>query len=120
LALLIAEQIRIDQMRALEITKQILSALEHAHANGIVHRDVKPGNVLVRQSDESVKLVDFGLAFGVADVVRHTGPENIIGSVWYMSPEQASGSRRLDFRTDLFSVGAVLFELLTGAISPVP
>jgi serine/threonine protein kinase len=124
LGLLIAEEGRLVPTRAAVIARQILVALMHAHAEGIIHRDIKPENILLGAgADEraagSVKLVDFGLARGMTDAARHTAEGAVVGTVWYMSPEQASGALRIDLRSDLFSVGVVLFEMLTGAL-PFP
>jgi eukaryotic-like serine/threonine-protein kinase len=102
------------------IALQVLKALRQAHAAGIVHRDLKPDNVfLCRRDDEPafVKIVDFGIsklqrAPGV-DTLTHKGA--VLGTAFYMSPEQAQSFSDIDGRTDLFSVGAILFEMLTGA-----
>jgi len=117
--------------RALEFASQILSALDAAHRKGITHRDLKPGNILVTK--QGVKLLDFGLAKLDASVgtgsmgqsVTHapsesptglqtlTGEHTILGTVQYMSPEQAQG-KPADARSDIFSFGLVLYEMLTG------
>src|SRR5215207_9706926 len=110
---------RLDVEAALRIAMQILKALRQAHAAGIVHRDLKPDNVfLCRRDDEPpfVKIVDFGIsklqrAPGV-DVLTHQGA--VLGTAFYMSPEQAQSFADIDGRTDLFSLGAMLYEMLTG------
>ena len=94
----------------------ILSALEHAHALGIVHRDLKPENVLLaRDPDGHVmpKILDFGISKLMSDGGALTDAGEIVGTIYYMSPEQARG-RNVDGRTDLFSVGVLLYECLTG------
>ena len=106
-------------VRAARITLEILAALAHAHAEGIIHRDVKPGNILLDARVQTAKLTDFGLARGVDDALRHTAAGCVVGTPWYIAPEQATGQYRLDGRCDLFSTGVVLFEMLTGAL-PFP
>ncbi|MCK5796004.1 MAG: serine/threonine protein kinase, partial [Deltaproteobacteria bacterium] len=98
-----------------KIVRQTLKGLEICHRHGIVHRDVKPGNIfLVREGDDlTVKLIDFGLALMADDARRMTATGEIMGTLYYLSPEQAQG---LDTgpATDLYSVGVVLYELLAG------
>jgi serine/threonine protein kinase len=118
LALIIEEEGKLDAARAARIVRQVLEALKYAHGENVVHRDVKPANILLSPGREQAKLVDFGLARGVADAVRHTMEGSIVGTPWYMSPEQASGTT-VDPRSDLFSLGVVLFEALTGVV-PFP
>lgn len=98
---------------AVHFTVQILRALQHAHDNGIVHRDIKPQNVMLLQ-DGTVKVMDFGIARFARDNGR-TVSEKAIGSVHYISPEQARGEVT-DERTDLYSVGVMMFEMLTGKL----
>lgn len=97
---------------ALAIVHQILLGLEHAHEKGIVHRDIKPGNVMMTKLGE-VKIADFGLAKLTQASHSHTADNSILGTPLYMSPEQAFGES-VDQRSDLFSLGTVLYELLTG------
>jgi len=94
------------------IGMQTASGLAAAHAKGLIHRDIKPGNILLEKSGERVKLTDFGLARAAEDV-RLTRTGMVAGTPLYMSPEQASGEE-LDARSDLFSLGVVLYELAAG------
>jgi serine/threonine-protein kinase len=95
---------------AIEYARQILSALRFAHRHGIVHRDIKPHNVLV-DGEGRVKVTDFGIARAGTSQMTETG--SIVGTAQYLSPEQAQG-REVDQRSDLYSLGIVLYELLTG------
>ncbi len=99
---------------ALHITHEIAEALTHAHNHGIVHRDIKPENILL--SDGHAVLADFGIAraLGAAGGKRITDAGHAVGTPLYMSPEQASGETELDGRSDLYSLGCVLYEMLAG------
>ena len=104
---------RID--RAVRMATDILDALGHAHERGLAHRDIKPDNIVLSPEGPAV-LVDFGIARAIAssgeDRVTRSG--FVVGTEEYMSPEQASGSSEIDGRTDLYSLGVVLFEVLAG------
>ena len=96
-------------------SEQILAALEHAHSRGVVHRDIKPQNILVLK-DGFVKVTDFGIA-KVSEKNRRseTISDNAIGTVYYISPEQAEG-KKIDTRSDLYSFGVMMYEMLTGEL----
>ena len=98
---------------ALHFITQIMRALGHAHSRGIIHRDIKPHNIMVLR-DGSVKVTDFGIA-QLASAAQSTLTQEAIGSVHYISPEQAKGSH-VDCRTDIYSAGVVLYEMLTGRL----
>jgi len=106
------KQLGVDD--AVAITRAVAAALEHAHKQGVVHRDIKPENILLRDNDPLI--ADFGIALAVS----HAGGNRLtetglsIGTPHYMSPEQAMGDRELDARSDVYSLGAVLYEMLTG------
>jgi serine/threonine-protein kinase len=99
--------------RAVEITEGVLIALQYSHKNGIIHRDIKPGNIMITDNGD-VKVMDFGIARALADTgATMTSTWNIIGTAQYLSPEQATGTQA-DARSDLYSVGCLLYELLAG------
>ena len=106
------EEGRLLPQRALELTADICAALEVAHSAGIVHRDVKPANVMLTRRGE-VKVMDFGIARAAADTSGMTQTAAVIGTAAYLSPEQARGEH-VDARSDLYSTGCVLYELVTG------
>ena len=97
------------------LARALLDVLAAAHGAGIVHRDVKPANVLIDADTATAKLLDFGIARAVSDVARPSQFTTVTGTPAYLSPEQAAGDRDLDARSDLFAAGSVLFEMLTGA-----
>ncbi len=98
--------------QALNCTAQVLSALAYAHARGVVHRDIKPQNIMLAEGGV-VKLMDFGIARLAADR-RLTQTGRTVGSLYYMSPEQIKGALDLDGRADLYSLGVTLYEMVTG------
>jgi serine/threonine-protein kinase len=110
---LLRDDRRLLPERALEITDGVLRALDYSHRAGIVHRDIKPGNVMLTRNGE-VKVMDFGIARAVSDAqATMTQTAQVIGTAQYLSPEQARGER-VDARSDLYSTGCLLYELLTG------
>ena len=101
--------------RSIEIVRQVALALEHAHSRSIVHRDIKPSNLLIRR-DGTVKLADLGLARAVDDTAQTaiTRAGTTVGTVDYMSPEQARDSKSADIRSDIYSLGCAWYHMLTG------
>ena len=98
--------------RALRIGRQVAQALHYAHQHGVVHRDVKPENILL--SDGEVLVADFGIAKALTDAGHMTTAGVALGTPAYMSPEQASGDQGVDARTDVYALGCVLYEMLAG------
>ncbi|HHW43609.1 MAG TPA: Stk1 family PASTA domain-containing Ser/Thr kinase, partial [Desulfotomaculum sp.] len=110
---LIRREGALDAERAVQIALQVLEALEHAHENNIVHRDIKPHNILLTKSGRA-KLTDFGIA-REATAATVTQTDTIVGSVHYLSPEQARGEVAGP-KSDIYSLGVVLYEMLTGTV----
>src|SRR4030095_439720 len=114
----------------LDIGMQVAAALNAAHEAHVVHRDIKPDNIMVRRRDDIVKILDFGLAkpvkkdlntpsgvdSGATGMTPHTDPGIGLGTLSYMSPEQSLALNSLDYRTDIWSLGAVLYEMITGRV----
>lgn len=109
----IGQQGVLDWREALHLTTQILRALQHAHNKGVVHRDIKPHNIMLLQ-DGTIKVTDFGIA-RLTDTQTKTMTEQAIGSVHYIAPEQARGSKT-DGKSDIYSVGVMLYEMITGKL----
>jgi len=103
----------ITEGEAVAIVTEILQALEYSHAHGIIHRDIKPGNIMITDSGK-VKVMDFGIARALDDVgATMTNTWNVVGTAQYLSPEQATGEYA-DARSDIYSVGCLMYELLVG------
>ena len=99
--------------RSLEIIEGVLAALSYSHSNGIIHRDIKPGNIMLTDSGD-VKVMDFGIARAMDDIgATMTSTWNVVGTAQYLSPEQATGEAA-DLRSDIYSVGCLLYELVAG------
>ncbi|MBV8955735.1 MAG: Stk1 family PASTA domain-containing Ser/Thr kinase [Solirubrobacterales bacterium] len=109
---LIRAEAPLDQVRAIDITLQILKAARFAHRRGVIHRDLKPHNVIVDESDHA-KVTDFGIARAGASDMTETG--SIMGTAQYLSPEQAQGLA-VSEASDLYSIGVILYELVTGRV----
>lgn len=110
------EKSRFSVKETIDITSQILNAIEHAHKIGVIHRDIKPNNILLRE-DGNVKVMDFGLAkvaqdHGSQATVTHTAA----GTLYYMSPEQIKGLKNVDKRSDIYSIGMTIYEMLAGRV----
>lgn len=103
---------RLSVSEAIPILQDLLSALNYAHKHGVIHRDVKPSNVLIDKKGRSY-LIDFGIALAIGED-RRTRTGQTIGTPHYMSPEQIVSPREIDHRSDVYSVGCVFYEMLTG------
>src|SRR3989440_5969472 len=109
---LIRQEAPLDPIRAIDITIQILKAARFAHRRGVIHRDLKPHNVIIDDADQA-KVTDFGIARAGASDMTETG--SIMGTAQYLSPEQAQG-HAVDATSDLYSIGVVLYEMLTARV----
>ncbi len=116
----LAERLEVDRPvamhQALPLIKQLLAALDYAHERGVIHRDLKPRNIMLNEAGE-VKVMDFGLAKMLGEGSGDTtGSAMRAGTLCYMSPEQAKGLKNVDQRSDLFSLGLILYEMLSGRL----
>jgi len=113
---LIAEKKRIDEATAIDITMQVAEALEHAHERGLIHRDVKPKNVMLAKGGVA-KLADMGLARAVTDLeAAEAEAGKAFGTPYYISPEQIRGEKEITPAADIYSLGATLYHMVTGAV----
>lgn len=117
---LISTEKRIAPMRSVTILEQACAAIDAAHENGIVHRDIKPDNIMLKSNEQgrlTVKVLDFGIAKMNANVESQlTGAGTILGTAQYMSPEQCRGDEIIDRRADVYSLGIVAYEMVTGRL----
>ena len=105
-----------SESEALRIVIQIARALEHAHGQDLIHRDVKPKNIMITTEGEA-KLADMGLARAVSDAAAEQAEAGLLfGTPYYISPEQIVGKKRIDFRADIYSLGATLYHMVTGRV----
>jgi serine/threonine protein kinase len=106
---------QLDYQQIINYARQIATGLAVAHEKGIVHRDIKPANIWIEEGTDRIKILDFGLALDSTPLDQLTGRGSVIGTPGYLSPEQAR-SEPLDDRSDLYSLGAVLYEICTGSL----
>ena len=111
----LSRQGHIPVAEAVEVVGQCLAGLQAAHARGLIHRDMKPANVLIERESGRAMLVDFGLVRRIGDNARMTATGVIMGTVDYIAPEQARGGK-IDARTDIYSLGVLFYQLLSGRL----
>jgi serine/threonine-protein kinase len=104
---------RMTWEEVVDLGQQLCAALQHAHEKGVIHRDLKPSNLMILKDGKTLKLTDFGIAKDM-DVTQLTSANCTVGTAAYMSPEQCKGERVLTYKSDLYSLGVVFYELLTG------
>lgn len=105
---------RVETQNALLIVSRVCAALQHAHSRGVIHRDIKPGNILINSSLSTIKIADFGIARSLAAGPGADQPGVVFGSPPYMAPEAYHRGVAVDARADVFSLGIVLYKMLTG------
>ncbi len=109
----IARRGRLSWEEVVEMGMQLCGALQHAHGKGIIHRDLKPSNLMILRDQKTVKLTDFGIAKDT-DMTQLTAANSTVGTAAYMSPEQCRGAKDITYKADLYSMGVMFYELLTG------
>jgi eukaryotic-like serine/threonine-protein kinase len=109
----IRERGKLSVKETLTVSKQLLNAIGHAHSVGVIHRDIKPNNILLCDNG-NVKVMDFGLAKVVQDISQNTMTQTAAGTLYYMSPEQIKGLKNVDNRSDIYSVGMSIYEMAAG------
>src|SRR5687768_17224887 len=116
LATLLAHEHRLPVEEARRFLREVADALDHAHQRGVIHRDIKPDNILIDHESGRALVTDFGIAWAMEAASRLTATGIAVGTPTYMSPEQAVGERALDGRSDIYSLGVVAYQMLTGRV----
>lgn len=106
----------IEPEKLLKYLIQIADAMAYAHKKGLIHRDLKPGNIMITDEEDKVKILDFGIARSTEESMMLTKTGQIIGSAAYMSPEQCTGKKKVDTRTDIYALGVIMYQLITGSL----